>query len=794
MSANGAHPDRRSTPILYTVEDLATTHNFKRIGTEWHGPNPKGGGATHDGYILNDDGTSFDRKLNQRFTSVETAQNFGINPDEYKPVAWFKSENPRINNGKPSHLRTSPNHAPVQRVPHGNAKNGAGAKIKPVKTIEYDYREDGEIRFQTVRREYANGSKDFAQRRPDGAGGWIYNLKDVEPILYLADDLKEAHTVFVCEGEKAADVLNDQLKKYGKYGESVATTAPMGAGKKQEFYDKVFKNCKGKHVAIFPDADEKGRKHAEAIAQALDYLDYKAASLKIVELPNLPEKGDAEEYFENGGTLAELFQTIEQAPEAPHAPQKFRLVSIPELITRPDPTWRIHGVLSDGTNSLLAAPHASFKSFLVLDMALSVATGRKWCGRDVRQGHVVYICAEGASGMKARVLAWCHDRGEEWPASFHFVEDAVQIHDAADRAAFLEALGDIKPVLIVLDTLSLCALGLEENNSKDMNLFMADAKKVQDATGAHVMLVHHHSKAGGARGSTSIPAATQSEFEIKRERDSATLICHKQKDGLEFKPITFISRLVEYDTWRRKSSLVLDFQGNAEDAANLTANEKKVYDLLAETFGANGATSSTWWAVASENKIIKGTFYRALNNLVQKGKVDDGKDGKGGRGATYRPTELLEAEAAKEAAKAAESEAQNQSHCSNQSQSANETDETEKSPTVEPVSKSANETNETGENESFESEIGTSKPESPESLKVSNSLNETNETEVKLESLKVSPPFRGETNETDTCEHKNGTVHAQHEPTVKPPKKAVPRKSHGTNGTEKTEALEEVEL
>jgi predicted transcriptional regulator len=391
-------------------------------------------------------------------------------------------------------------------------------------------------------------------------------------------------------------------------------------------------------------------------------------------------------------------------------------------------------------------------------MALSVATGRQWCGRDVIQGNVIFVCAEGASGMKARVLAWCNDKQIDPPTNFYFIDDAVQVHEPKDRADFFASLGVLKPALIIFDTLSLCALGLEENASKDMNLFMGSVKRIQDETGAHVLLIHHHSKAGGSRGSSAIPAAVQSEFELKRERDGATLTCTKQKDGAEFKPLSFKSRLVEYDTWKRKSSLVLDYEGDSENADALTGNETRVYELLVETFGVNGASSSAWWTVADENKIVKGSFYRALKNLVEKGKVDDGKDGKGGRGAIYRPTELLEAEAIKEAANAAlkelESEAQNQSHCSNQSQSANETNETEKSPTVETVPKSANETNETEKNESFESEIGTSKPESPESLKVSNSLIVTNETEVKPESLKVSPPLRGETNETDTCAQK----------------------------------------
>ncbi len=451
---------------------------------------------------------------------------------------------------------------------------------------------------------------------------------------------------------------------------------------------------------------------------------------------------------ETGETALEFVRQLKREFKAkiddtttPDAKPRFSLVSILELLQRPDPTWLIHGVLQSNTNSCLSAAHASFKSFLALDMALCVATGRQWCGRDVIQGSVVYVCAEGASGMKARVQAWCSDKSIEPPPNFHFIDDAVQVHNTQHRADFFAALGVLKPALIVFDTLSLCALGLEENASKDMNLFMDSVKQVQDETGAHILLVHHHSKTGGSRGSTAIPAAVQSEFELKRERDSATLTCTKQKDGAEFKPLTFTSRLVEYDTWRRKSSLVMDFTGDSENVDSLTGNETRVYELLVETFGANGASSPLWWSIADENKIVKGSFYRALKNLVEKGVVDDGKDGKGGRGAIYRPVELLETDN--------EKESHSQSHCESKSQSLNETNETEKTASADTGEKSLNETNETEKNSGFESENHTNKPKTSESLKVSFSLNETNETKAKPQSLIVSSSLRDETNETD---------------------------------------------
>lgn len=503
----------------------------------------------------------------------------------------------------------------------------ATTKSEGQRKTAYQYHAaDGTLLFEVVRSDLANGEKKFAQRHRNSGNEWVWGLNGITPVLYNLADVQAASTVIVCEGEKAVDKVNAELKSAGLYGDIAATTSPMGAGKWRDHYSPTLA---GKHVLIYPDNDAPGRSHAQQVENSLTG---KAASVKVVELPGIPEKGDAVEYLASVGSISDL---LALADATVGTPQRFRLISIPELMTRPDPTWLVYGILQDATNSVIAAPHASFKTFLVLDISLHIACGLPWCGRDVRQGDVVYVCAEGASGMKARIKAWCADRGQEWPAAFHFVEDAVQIHNEDDLNAFIVALGSVKPSVIVFDTLSLCTLGLDENSNRDMNLAMADVKRLQDITGAHVMLVHHTSKAGGIRGASSIPAAVQSEFELKRERDTVTFTCLKQKDGPEFKPMTFTARAVEFDTWRRKSSLVLDYEQADAPSAGLTINERKTLSIMQECFGDGATTATPWKKACEESGITHGTFYRAQQALVSKDFVQqNGEPGK--RGTTYQ--------------------------------------------------------------------------------------------------------------------------------------------------------------
>lgn len=166
----------------------------------------------------------------------------------------------------------------------------------------YDYRDaSGKLLFQVCR----TADKHFFQRRPDGKGGWITGLGDVKPVLYRLPEVLQAvergETVFIPEGEK--DV--DNLARLGL----AATTAPMGAGKWRDYYSGWLK---GANVVILPDNDEPGRKHAQQVAQSLHG---KAKSIKILELPGLPPKGDVSDWLAAGGTKEELLRLAQEAPE-----------------------------------------------------------------------------------------------------------------------------------------------------------------------------------------------------------------------------------------------------------------------------------------------------------------------------------------------------------------------------------------------------------------------------------------------------------------------------------------------
>ena len=83
----------------------------------------------------------------------------------------------------------------------------------------------------------------------------------------------------------------------------------MGAGKWRDHYADALK---GRTCIIIPDNDQAGREHAQQVAQSLQG---KAASVKVVELPGLPEKGDVSDFLAAGGTVDQLDELAHRAKE-----------------------------------------------------------------------------------------------------------------------------------------------------------------------------------------------------------------------------------------------------------------------------------------------------------------------------------------------------------------------------------------------------------------------------------------------------------------------------------------------
>ena len=158
--------------------------------------------------------------------------------------------------------------------------------------------EEGRPLFHQVRLP----GKKFYLERYAGPGRWQRGLAKTRRVLYRLPKLVKAPgLILVPEGER--DV--ESLVRLGLD----ATTNPMGAGKWLPEYNE---SLRGKPVAILGDNDEPGRQHAQDVARHLHGI---AASVKVLEFPDLPEHGDVSDAIARGLTKEQLLARLAQAPE-----------------------------------------------------------------------------------------------------------------------------------------------------------------------------------------------------------------------------------------------------------------------------------------------------------------------------------------------------------------------------------------------------------------------------------------------------------------------------------------------
>lgn len=335
---------------------------------------------------------------------------------------------------------------------------------------------------------------------------------------------------------------------------------------------------------------------------------------------------------------AQEYET-EMVPPEPKPEPMFKLMSLEELDALPPQEYLIENTLIEEGTSMLTAKEGSFKSFISLDMSLCIATGKAWHGYAVKQGPVIYVCAEGAGGLIKRVKAWCKENGESFPKNFYTIAVPTKIHQPAAKAGLVEACEQVKPNLVVLDTLARCAVGVNENDSNEMGQFIDSMTEISKSAKAHVMTVHHNNKGGDYRGTTALAGAMDSRFSMQTtsEEDKVIFKWEKQKDDGKENNIVFVKHVIQV-TDDGKTSLVFRREF-PEDEYNpyggLSGVEVKVLQGLIEGWGYTGTTFTNWWSlVEGDGGISKSTFIRAKQRLLDKGYVQtDGKP----RGASFVP-------------------------------------------------------------------------------------------------------------------------------------------------------------
>ena len=203
------------------------------------------------------------------------------------------------------------------------------------------------------------------------------------------------------------------------------------------------------------------------------------------------------------------------------------------------PAWLVPEVIAEKSTAMLTGQWGSAKSFVAVDMGLSLAAGVEFFGEKLQQTPVLYAAHEGRINiLTKRSLAWKNSR-DIWEDVPFYVSRAPLFAMPGNMDAFIAEVkaSGIKPGLVILDTLAKCMVGMDENSAKDAGIAVAAFDRLAAELDCAVLGLHHEGKDGsrGSRGSSALPAGfdTVLRAEMDRETKAFKLSVVKQKDADE---------------------------------------------------------------------------------------------------------------------------------------------------------------------------------------------------------------------------------------------------------------------
>lgn len=287
------------------------------------------------------------------------------------------------------------------------------------------------------------------------------------------------------------------------------------------------------------------------------------------------------------------------------------------------------------------------KSFLAVDMALRIAAGMEIDGRPVKSCPVVYIAAEGATGLRKRIVAWQqhHDAGNGLP--FALMSCAPDLQDPTKDLprlcttidAAVERLG-AAPGLIIVDTLS-ATFGGGDENGPAMTAYVNNLAKVRDHFQATVLAVHHRPKArdnNTLRGHGSLTGAMDTIIFVEAGAVH-TAKTTKQKDGEGNVSLTFGLQSVilgNDEEGQPVTSAIVKYL-HPSTGKKLPKSAQQALDVLAamiETRGGSGIPEKEWrelwyksWSeeqtAAAKPETERKAWIRLRKALLSAGRAED---------------------------------------------------------------------------------------------------------------------------------------------------------------------------
>jgi len=441
---------------------------------------------------------------------------------------------------------------------HGARVTGDGRLVVPL------FNEDGSL--STIQYIANDGTKLYHKGGATGGKYWTLGNIETPKIIYIAEGFATAATINEATGSNC--IIAYSASNLVPVTESIR--AKYGA--QQE-------------IVIIADNDKSGvgQKYA-------DQASAKFGGRVVV----MPIEGDANDYVQAGHDLLALL----------NPPSDDWLIQADEFSQQPAPIkWLIKGWVQEASLMMIHGPSGGGKTFAVLDMCLTIASGMAlWANLKVKTGTVVYLCGEGHHGVRSRIAAWKHKKSIS-RLNMYISRDGLDLNTPAGYQRTVENLRKLqdKPKVIIVDTLHRFLQG-DENSAQDTKTMLDACSALIIEFGCAVILVHHTGVSTEAqhraRGSSAWRGALDIEISVIPSTDGKPmqLVQRKSKDAELSKDIFCELESVIIPNW-------FDEDDEPVSSAVLAILEEQDYQPVKKESKLDGfrkVWESAWWEGGAE--------------------------------------------------------------------------------------------------------------------------------------------------------------------------------------------------
>ena len=296
-----------------------------------------------------------------------------------------------------------------------------------------------------------------------------------------------------------------------------------------------------------------------------------------------------------------------------------------ELERRHDTSWLIESLWLNQAAGIIGGQPKCCKSWLGIDMAVSVASGTPCLGHfSVKSPGptLVYLAEDALPEVRLRVEGICRSRKISIDTLDLTVITApvLRLDVERDQERLWNAVDTVKPRLLLLDPL-VRLHRLDENNSRDIAGILGFLREIQRKFAVAVVLAHHSSKRAssrpgqGLRGSSDLHAFGDSNLYLTRDSDQLKLtVEHRSAAAID---PTYLELLTGDDV-----HLAIAGAAPMKSAPPAATIEERILNHLTDRGQPVNRNS-----LRNDLKVNNQRFGLALTTLLANGRVTASSDG-----------------------------------------------------------------------------------------------------------------------------------------------------------------------